>query len=154
MPAKEKSRHPWRENNIYGNFLFSGYNKQINTTALFNLGLDFDLKFILKGLSLKTYSSFNFYNQFNETQSNTYAVYEPKWFVGKNQKDSLVVNKIGVDKNTGTQGLANTSLSRDYTFYGVLDYSRVFGLKHALSASVLGYFDQYNVAAVFQTDKH
>lgn len=141
-------------NNIYGNALMSGYDKQINTTGLFNLGLDFDLKSILKGLTFKTYGSFNFYNQFNETQNNTYAVYEPRWLVGKSLQDSLALTKIGVDKNTGTQGIANTSLSRDYTFYGVLDYSRVFGKKHDFSATMLGYFDKYNVAGVFQTDKH
>lgn len=142
------------KNNVYGNALLSGSTRQINTTGLFNLGLDFDLKFILKGLTLKTYGSFNFYNQFNETQTSTYAIYEPKWLPGKSLQDSLVVTKIGVDQKNGTQAITNTTLSRDYTFYGILDYSRVFGRKHALSATMLGYFDKYNVAAVFQTDKH
>ena len=141
-------------NNVYGNALMSGYSRQINTTGLFNLGLDFDLKFILKGLTFKTLGSFNFYNQFDETQTNTYAIYEPKWLPGKSLQDSLAFTKIGVDQKTGTQGISNTSLSRDYTFYGVLDYARVFGKKHDFSASLLGYFDKYNVAGVFQTDKH
>lgn len=141
-------------NNIYGNLLLGGYNKQFNTTGMLNIGLDFDLKFILKGLTLKTYSSLNFYSVFTETQSNTYAIYEPRWLIGSAAQDSLVLTKIGVDKYTGTQGIGSTSLSRDYALYAMLDYSHVFRKKHAFSSTLLGYVDKYDSTGVFQSDKH
>ena len=140
--------------NVYGNLLLGGYNKTFNSTVMFNTGLDFDLKFITQGLTLKTYASFDFFGQFYETQSNTYAIYEPTWLIGSKLQDSLKVAKIGVDKNSGTQGISNTSLSRDYAIYGVLDYSRIFGSNHAFSASLLGYYDKYNATGTFQSDKH
>lgn len=142
------------KNNIYGNLILGGYNRQINTTGMFNVGIDFDLKFILKGLTLKTYSSFNYYGQYNETQSNTYAIYEPKWLIGSAAQDSVTLTKVGADKFSGTQGISNTSLARNYAFYGILDYSHRFGEDHSISATMLGYFDQYDVTAVFQTNKH
>jgi hypothetical protein len=140
-------------NNIYGNLLLGGFDRQINSTGMFNLGVDFDLKFINPGLKLKTYSSFTYYTKFNETQNNTYAVYEPRWLTGRSGQDSLLVTKTGTDKFSGTQGLANTEMSRDYAFWGVLDYSREFD-DHALNATVMGYMDQFNKTQVFQSDKH
>jgi TonB-linked SusC/RagA family outer membrane protein len=141
-------------NNIYGDLLFSGYSKQYSTTGMFNVGLDFDLKSILKGLTLKTYTSFDFYNQFTVTQINNYAVYEPQWLTGSAAQDSLVLTKIGVDKAKGTQGITNSNLTRNFAFYGILNYSRMFGEKNAFSAMLLGYMDKYNLSGVFQSDKH
>lgn len=141
-------------NNVYGNMLLGGFQKSINNTGMFNVGLDFDLKFILQGLTFKAYSSFTYYTTFTETQSNTYAVYEPRWVTGKAGQDSLLLTKIGTDKFSGTQGLGSTRLSRDFALYGVMDYSHVFGEKHALTANVIGYMDKYNVTDVFQSNKH
>jgi TonB-dependent SusC/RagA subfamily outer membrane receptor len=141
-------------NNIYGNFLLSGYNRQFNTSGMFNAGLDFDLSFLLKGLTLKTNASFDFDSRYDETQNNTYAVYEPKWLTGVNNSDSLVVTKIGLDKFSGTQGLANTSMLRSYAYFGVLDYSRQVGNVHSFSASIVAYADKTNQTGVFQSDKH
>jgi TonB-linked SusC/RagA family outer membrane protein len=142
------------KNNVYGNFLLSGYNRQINTTGLFNFGLDFDLKFILKGLTLKTWTSLSFYNQLTESQTNTYAIYEPKWVSGSALQDSLALTKIGLDQFNGTQGISNSALSRDFAFYGMLDYNHKFGENHALSVTLLGYSDKYLVTGVLQSDKH
>ncbi len=139
-------------NNMYGNLLLSGYNKQFTSTGMFNTGLDFDLSFLLKGLTLKTNASFDFDSRFDETQSNTYAVYETKW--GKVNPDSLGVTKHGVDKFTGTQGLANTSMLRGYAYFGVLNYAHVYGGVHALSTSLVAYADKTNRSGVFQSDKH
>ena len=142
------------KNNVYGNLLLAGNTKQFNSTTMFNAGIDFDLNSILKGLTLKTSASFDFYNQYDETQTNAYAIYEPKWVIGKALQDSLVVTKTGADQFAGAQGIGNTNLWKDYTVYGNLDYSNMFGENHALSATILAYFDQYNIIGVFQQDKH
>lgn len=142
------------KNNIYGNLLLGGYNKQFNTTSMFDAGLNFDLKAILKGLTFKAYASFDFNAIYNQTQSNTYAVYELKSAIGKINPDSLYVTKIGVDKNSGTQGLNKASTVRDYAYTGILDYSPVMTGKHSFSATLMAYFDKRNVSGIYQTDKH
>ncbi len=142
------------QTNIYGDLLLGGYSKNYNTIGMFNVGIDFDLKSILQGLTFKTYTSLDFITEFSETQSNTYAIYEPRWLIGAGGQDSLSLTKIGTDKFSGTQGIANTSISRDFSLYGVLDYSRDFDVDHSFSASLLSYYDQYNASTLQQTDKH
>lgn len=141
-------------NNVYGNLILGGYNRQINTTGMLNVGLDFDLNFLLKGLSFKTNSSFSFYNQFSEVLTNSYAVYEPVWTVGEDSRDIATLTKIGLDKFSGEQQISNTSLSRDYAVSGTLDYACKPGKEHTLAATVMGYLDNYHVTSVFQSDKH
>lgn len=141
-------------NNVWANLNLAGYYNQINTSVQFNNGIDVDLKSITKGLSFKTFIGFDFYNQFQETQSNTYAVYQPVWSLGPNNEDLLSLNKIGVDKFSGTQGVANSILMRNISVFGLLDYSRVFGIKHALEASLVAFADNYTHTDTLQSAKH
>ena len=146
--------------NVFGNLMIRGNNRVYNTTGMFNAGIDFDLGAILPGLTFKTYASFDFTSRFDETLNNTYAVYEPMWLASVDTAadgsplDSLAVTKIGEDRTTGTQGLANTSLSRNFAFYGMLEYFKTFGTNNVLSAAILGYADRYNQTGIFQSDKH
>ena len=142
------------QTNVYGDLLLGGYTKQYNIIGMFNVGVDFDLKAILEGLTFKTLTSMDFVSQFNETQNNTYAIYEPKWLINSLGGDSLSVTKIGNDKFTGTQGIANTGVARNFSLYGMLDFYRMFGTYHELSATILAYYDQYNASTLLQTDKN
>lgn len=141
-------------NNIYANLNLDGYYSQKNTSVQFSNGIDVDLDVITKGLSFKTFIGFDFYNQFQETQNNTYAVYQPVWSLGTNNEDLLSLKKIGVDLFSGTQGVANSVLMRNLGAYGLLDYSRTFKEKHSLAATMVAYAEYHNQTAVLQPDKN
>ena len=140
------------QNNVFGNMNAGGYSNIFNSALQFNNGINVDLKGITKGLMLKTSVNIDFYNQYTETQANGYAVYQPI-FGGTNNKDILSVAKIGVDKYSGTQAIANTTLFRNFAGYLMLDYNRVFGAKHAVAATLMAYGDVYHQANVAQPDK-
>lgn len=140
-------------NNIYANLNQSGYYTQTNTSVQFNNGVDVDLNRFIKGLSFKTFIGFDFYNQYRETQSNTYAVYEPSWTLDPGNEDLLSLDKIGEDVVPGTKELGNTALIRNLAFYGSLNYSRRFGEKHAFDATAVAYGEYYTQTGVLQPDK-
>lgn len=127
------------QNNIYGNLYLSGFQRTYMTTLQYNNGVDVDLKSITKGLSFKAYGSFGYNANFTEAQNNEYAVYQPAWADMGGGVYNATLSKIGLDRFTGTQGLSNTYKNQVIGFYGMLDYNRTFGDRHALSGSLLGY---------------
>jgi TonB-linked SusC/RagA family outer membrane protein len=141
------------KNNVYGNLNLGGYRNQMNTSVQFTNGFTVDLARIVSGLSFKTKVGFDFYNQFTEFQTNTYAVYEPRWTVNANNEDVLSLTRIGVDKFSGTLGVNNTNLKRRSNFYGMLDYASNFSDKHQLNASMVYYFDKFNETDIFFTTR-
>jgi len=140
-------------NNVWGNLNLSGYYNQVNSSIQYNNGINFDLNGITKGLTLKTFYAIDFYSQFSETQTNTYAVYSPV-YGGTNNEQILSVTKIGTDQFSGSQGVGSSSLARNFGSYVILDYNRIFKEKHAIWASVMAYGELYSQSAVAQKDKN
>ena len=134
-------------NSVYGNLMVGGYKKSKNSTAQFSNAIDFDLGSILKGLSLKTYISFDFYNQYTILQDNEYAVYQPV-FTSIGGIEALDLTKIGTDRFKGTQGISNTANMRRIATFGVLNYQRNFNERHALTAKIISYGDKYSRTAI------
>lgn len=133
----------FNNNNVYGNMLFAGYNQNIQRTAQLNQSLDVDLKNITEGLKLKTYLSMDFYNSFNQSVNDDYAVYQANWQDDPEGISSL--NKIGQDLASGVEELSSDNFMRRTGTYGMLDYSRTFDEVHSVTGSVLGYFDMVNL---------
>lgn len=140
-------------NNVWGNLNLAGRNTQFSTEVQFSNGIEIDLKSIAKGLKFNTFISIDSYNRFLETQSNTYAIYEPVWTTDGLGVEQLSLTKRGVDKFDGTQGVSNPVVIRNFGFYGVMDYNRVFGDKHAISASVMAFVNKSNQTALAQSDR-
>ncbi|MGX5817673.1 SusC/RagA family TonB-linked outer membrane protein [Chitinophaga lutea] len=138
-------------NNVWGNLYYGGYSTQTNTAVQFNNGIEVDLSPLAKGLRLQTLFSFDYYNQYTESQTNTYAVFEPSWAPGTEQ---LSLTRIGLDRFSGVQGISNTSQRRRFGFYAMLDYTRRFGDRHVVSAMVQANADQNNETDIFQPNKH
>jgi TonB-linked SusC/RagA family outer membrane protein len=139
-------------NNVYGNLLFGGYGNRNDATAQFSNGIDVDLAMLTKGLSMKTYVSFDYNKNFIEGQNNEYAIYGITW---SNDEDRITgLSKIGSDRFTGTQSLSNSSIFRKMSFYGSVNYSRLFADKHNVSGLVLAYADKSIVTSILQDDKN
>jgi TonB-linked SusC/RagA family outer membrane protein len=127
------------QNNVYGNLLLSGYQRAFTSMLNYRTGLDVDLSAITEGLSFKMLGSFTFNANYTESQNNSYAVYEPLWTMAGEDEYTASLTKIGNDRSTGTQGIGNTFKRRRIGYYGILDYTRTFDDRHAVSASVLAF---------------
>ncbi len=138
------------QTNPYGYLNLGGSNKSLGVEVQFTNGLEFDLASIAKGLTLRTNLSFDFNNRYSESQTNTYAVYQPTY----NNQGDLSLTRIGADRFSGALAVGGTNLNKQISMSALLDYSRVFRVDHAISASVIGYADRYNETAIFQSDKH
>lgn len=139
------------QNNVYGNMYLAGNTQNIQRTAQFNGGVDVDLNSLLNGLSFKTYLSFDFYNQYQQNVTNTYAVYAPEW---NDDNQITKLTKINQDVSTGVQNLSSGSFIRRVGFYGVFDYNRTFAEKHQLSGQLIGFYNTVERNNVLLTQKY
>ena len=141
--------------NVYGNMLLAGYNQNIQRTVQFNNAIDVDLRNVTEGLKFKTYLSFDIYNTFSQSVQNDYAVYQPSWTQDTDGSYYISgLNPIGVDLSTGVENLGNASFVRRTGAYAMFDYNRTFDGDHAITGSLLGYFDKVNIQNVTINNKH
>lgn len=142
------------QNNIYGNFMLGGYQTLTNRTSQINFGLDFNLNNILEGLSAKAFLSYDIMNSFIISFDNDYAVYEPLFVTNySGTADSLVLNKIGIDRANQTQNLSEPLAERRFGLYSTLDYHKTIGTSHRIDVTALGYWNQANTLGTLYSDK-
>jgi TonB-linked SusC/RagA family outer membrane protein len=140
--------------NIYGEFVLGGFSTLISRMSQFNFGMDFDLNAITTGLTAKTHFGYDFMNDFNLSYINQYAVYERSYIPSLiNGADSLIVNKIGIDRVNRTQNLSNVISERRFALFSTIDYQRTFDEKHQVVATLNGYWNQTNPLGRFYSDK-
>jgi TonB-linked SusC/RagA family outer membrane protein len=136
--------------NIYGDLNLGGYVNGIGRNVQFNLGLDFDLGFILPKLKFSTNLTYDNYNRSETFQSNLYAIYEPTF----TPEDSISIKKIGVDNFVGSQGTQNTFFYRVYGWYNALSFKNTFNDIHVVDVLALMKIDSYTENDVFYSIKH
>jgi TonB-linked SusC/RagA family outer membrane protein len=131
--------------------LYSGGDVTVNQRWFqFNNRINFDLDWILKGLSLKTNFSFDFWTNYQQATPNTFAVYEPVW----GASDQIVrLTKHGEDNRQGTQNVSTGFFERRFGFTGQLDYNRIFG-QHQVDASLIAYGTRRSQTNQYQGDKY
>ena len=96
----------------------------------FDGGLNFDLRKVLEGLSLKTNFGMDFRASYNVRFDPKYAVFEPKW---SDDEKIIGLKQISVDEDTGKKSLWGTKESRTMALSFQFDYDRSFG-SHNVSA--------------------
>ena len=139
------------QDNVYGNKFLAGKSTNIRRTAQFNGGVDVDLDQLTDGLKFRSYLSFDFYNQYRQHVTNTYAVYDPTW----DENDQIVsLSKINEDVSTGVQNLGSGGLTRRIGGYGMFDYNKIFDDVHQVSGQLLGYYNTIDHNDVLITQKH
>ena len=140
-----------------------GYLDTVFRSTQFNNTINFDLDRITKGLSAKTYISFDFYDSYNLSIKNQFKTYAPAW------EDNRIIN-FGVDNNDPLNPVADNSRIygedvKDQTenvstngflsrvgFYGLINYDKTFAENHSLNTTVLGYYNSQSRNDVIQTD--
>lgn len=138
------------QTNLLGDMARSGSNMTMNRYMQFNTSFDLDLNGITKGLTGKGLLSLNFNNTYQKTILNTYSVYQMGVV---DSVGNFPVTQIGVDNKTSEQNNKQTYFDRTISGYMSLNYDRTFG-KHAISAVLVGTFNQYTQAALFQENKN
>ncbi|MCX6327360.1 MAG: SusC/RagA family TonB-linked outer membrane protein [Bacteroidia bacterium] len=138
------------QTSLLGDMTRSGSNMIMNRYMQFNTGFDLSLDGITKGLTGKGLLSLNFNNTYQKTILNTYSVYQMGVV---DSVGNFPVTQIGVDNKTSEQTNTQTYFDRTISAYMSLNYDRTFG-KHAISAVLVGTFNQYTQAALFQENKN
>lgn len=139
------------QNNVYGDFVFGGYQNQVQRIAQFNGGIDFDFDRWLKGLSFKTNISFEFYNSYTEAVEDTYGVYEATW----DDNDRITnIDKIGEYRSTGVRSIIDRDFFRNISVNAMFNYKRTFDDIHNVSGALLGYYNQLQLNGVLLSDKY
>jgi len=140
------------QTNPFADVYSGGYNTPVNRTMQFNNSIDVDLGMLTKGLSLKTNVSFDFYNSYNQSVSNTYSVYEPTWSA---TSDSITgLKQYGKDSRPGNQNVSAPDFTRRIGFFGQIDYNRTFGRVHNVNATLLGFANTVKTLWIDQPDKN
>lgn len=127
-----------QQTNPFAAMYAAGYNKYTSRQMQFDMGMNFDLNSLVKGLKLKTKFAVDYHTQYNTSINNEYAVYEAKWnnYCGEDLITSIT--KYGTDKRTGTQNLSNSHDKQLILMQAQLDYDRSFG-DHNLNATMLAH---------------
>ena len=157
-----------RKNDVYGMYLLGGtsstltnpiadgYSGGVTTnvrrTFAFNQKLDFDLKELVEGLAFHTNVSFDLYTRYDQSVTNTYAVYRPNWDATKDSINSLT--KSGSDTRSGAQNVSNSYYERRFGFYGLLDYERTFAEVHHVTGALVGFGNMFKMQNDFQGTKN
>ncbi len=129
-----------------------GSNEHVQRTFSFNNRIAFELDRFVEGLAFHTNVSFDYYTEYDQFISNSYAVYSPVW--APDEDRIIGLTQYGTDARTGVQNVGNASYQRRLGFYGTLAYDRMFNKLHHLTGSLLGYATSYKIQGSLQGDKN
>ncbi|WP_405293250.1 SusC/RagA family TonB-linked outer membrane protein [Algibacter sp. Ld11] len=129
-----------------------GKQTSISRISQVNNSINFDLSAITEGLSAKTYLSFDFYNRYNLTVNNAYAIYQPTW----NDDDKIInlVNVGNTDLKNLEEDVETNIFTIRYGFFGLLNYEKQLDENNLLKASLVGFANNTQTKSVTQADKN
>lgn len=153
----------FKENAPVALAIAGGYRNTVFRSTQFNNTINFDLDKVAKGLSAKTYLSFDFYDSYNLSINNQFKAYAPEWSgnkianFGVNNDDPL--NPItdnsrifGEDRKDLTETVTTNGFVQRFGFYGLVNYERVFAENHSLNTTLLAYYNSESRNNVIQND--
>lgn len=133
------------KDNPYGGQAQSGYTAESSIRMQSDLGFEFKLDKVLKGLSVKPNYSFDIYHRENRQKINTVGIYSISSF--DDQGNPLTINTIQQPKLTTSQSLGDYDLIQRWGFTNTISYQREFR-KHAIDADFVYYISDMLQKAV------
>ena len=125
-----------------------GYRDTVFRSTQFNNTINFDLDRIAKGLSAKTYVSFDFFDSYNLSIENDFKTYEPTW-----EDDTITSLAVfGQDKKDQTENISTNGFLSRFGFYGLINYDTTLAKDHSLNTTLLGFYNSQRRNDVIQTD--
>ena len=132
-----------------------GYQNRVFRSTQFNNSINFNLDKITKGLSAKTYLSFDFYDSYDLTIKNQFKTYAPDWTGDKITsfgQDPVNPTIYGEDLKDLTENVSTNGFVSRFGFYGLVNYQKTIAENHSLSTTLLAYYNSQNSNNVIQTD--
>ncbi|MFD0835632.1 SusC/RagA family TonB-linked outer membrane protein [Mariniflexile aquimaris] len=131
------------------NIIAGGYQNNVFRATQFNNAINFDLSRITKGLSAKTYLSFDFYDSYRLFNQNDYRVYEPTW------ADDRIVGLTPYgdpDLKDLTENVSSNGFISRLGFYGLVNYQNNITENSSINTTFLGYYNSQKSDGVIQTN--
>ena len=132
-----------------------GYRDRVFRSTQFNNSINFNLDKITKGLSAKTYLSFDFYDSYNLTIENQFKTYAPDWTGDKITSfglDPVNPSIYGEDRKDLTENVNTNEFVSRFGFYGLVNYQKTIAHNHSLNTTLLAFYNSQNRNDVIQTD--
>lgn len=142
----------YSDNVPIANIFAGGYQTNMTRVSQVNNSIDFDLSAITEGLSAKSYVSFDFYNIYNLSVQNKFAVYQPTW-----NDEGKIIDLVNVKDNDLKDQVENVNtdfFAIRYGFYGLVNYDKKWGEDHSINASLLGFANNTYVRSEKQSAKN
>ncbi len=139
----------FQDNTPVANAIAGGYQNNVVRATQFNNAINFDLDMITKGLSAKTYLSFDFYDSYRLSIQNKYRAYEPTW-----TGDAITgLTPYGdIDQKDLTENVSTNGFVSRLGFYGLVNYENTIGKNHGIKTTVLAYYNSEKRNNVLQSD--
>ena len=132
-----------------------GYRDRVFRSTQFNNSINFNLDKITKGLSAKTYLSFDFYDSYDLSINNQFKTYAPDWTGDKITSFGLDPDNptiYGEDLRDLTENVSTNDFVSRFGFYGLVNYQKTIADNHSLNTTLLAYYNSQNSDNVIQTD--
>ena len=135
-----------------------GYKNTVFRSTQFNNSINFDLDKITKGLSAKTYLSFDFYDSYNLSITNQFKAYAPEWTGNKitnfGSTNGIIDDSriFGEDRKDQTENVSTNGFVSRFGFYGLVNYQKEISENHSLNTTLIAYYNSENRNDVIQTD--
>ncbi len=141
----------YQEDSPIASTLAGGYQNSNFRSTQFNNSIDFNLDRIVKGLSARTYLSFDFYDAYNIFIQNDYQRYQPNWM-----GDSIVsLTSFGsIDRRSLVEEVSTDGFISRIGFYGLLNYKKSLNENHFINTTLLGYVNSQKQTGIIQADKN
>lgn len=140
-------RHP---NNLYAQMAYGGFSDERYVMSQTNLGLDFTLDRILKGLGASAFVTFDNYTYFKKGQTNVYPTYALVGSYEGFRPQFIQMNKLDLESGQSRQG---EETLRTTGWRGNIVYNNTFGA-HALDVALAYNFYHKEVKGVTQDIKN
>lgn len=136
-------------NNIYADMAYGGYATERYTTSQANVGVDFNLNRIAKGLSAEAFVTLDNYNYMSQEMRNTYATYGVRDYLSADGQDGVQITLLRrqvLNKNVVQSGY---SLQRTFGWRANVAYRNTFG-RNTVSATAAARYMKAEFAGVTQ----
>lgn len=145
-PLGGSFHHP---NNIYGSYLYGGFNQFETFYGQANMSLDFKLDDFVKGLSANVYYTIDNYQYFESGKSEVPVTYAQRWYTGEDGQDAVQYYQLRKRVIEDNQSRKKQDYYNTNGLTGAINYERTFG-KHDFSANLTHFFFKKEEDDLFQ----
>lgn len=129
-----------KPNNLYADMLYGGFSSERNLNSQANLGLDFTLDKILKGLKASAYVTFDNYNYFMNGQRNIHPTYFVKAYTDEDGKEQYFTTQMRKRELQSDQSRLGESTIRSNSWRVNAQYATQLGPNQISASAAYNYY--------------